>query len=108
MSWVDRLKTKWGITSTLQVVLICVAFSLAGMSVTQIRPIVWKLFGYTSETSLWLRVPTHILMIFPTYQVLLLLYGTLLGQFKFFWEKEKKILRFFAKPFRKKAQTPEA
>jgi hypothetical protein len=34
-----------------------------------------------------------VLFLFPTYQVLLLLYGGLLGQFGFFWAKEKKMLR---------------
>lgn len=107
MSWTERLKEKWGITSTWQVIAICIAFSLAGLSVTQIRPIVWALFGFTSETSLWIRVPSYILMIFPTYQVMLMVFGTLLGQFRFFWEKEKKMLRFFAKPFRRSAPKEE-
>jgi len=88
-AWVDRLKSKWGITSTGQVIAILITFSLAGLSITQIRPIVWKLFGFTEDTSLWIKVPTWLVMIFPTYQVMLLVFGTLLGQFRFFWAKEK-------------------
>jgi len=91
--WINRLKQKWGITSTGQVIAILLTFSLAGLSVTQIRPIVWTLFGYTQETSRWITVPTYLVMIFPTYQVLLLLFGTLLGQFRFFWAKEKALVR---------------
>ena len=88
-AWVDRLKSKWGITSTGQVVAILIAFSLAGMSVLKIRRIAWVLFGFTEETSVWITWPTYIALIFPTYQIMLLLFGTLLGQFHFFWAKEK-------------------
>ncbi|HCO85018.1 MAG TPA: diacylglyceryl transferase, partial [Arenibacter sp.] len=34
----------------------------------------------------------RILLIFPIYQFLLVIYGWLFGQFKFFWEFEKKML----------------
>lgn len=99
-AWVDRLKTKWGITSTGQVIAILVTFSLAGMSILFIRPIFWKLFGFDEDTSMWIKVPTYILMIFPTYQVMLLVFGTLLGQFRFFWAKEKAMMRLLLRPFR--------
>lgn len=93
-AWINRLKTKWGITSTGQVIAILVTFSLAGISITQIRPLVWALFGFTPETSMWIKVPTYLVMIFPTYQIMLLVFGTLLGQFRFFWAKEKVMFRF--------------
>lgn len=102
-AWVNRLKAKWGIESTWQVIAILIAFSLAGTSVTRIRKIFWPLFGFTSETSMWIQVPVYILLIFPTYQIMLMTFGTLLGQYKFFWAKEKAMLNIFARPFRKKA-----
>ncbi len=34
----------------------------------------------------------RIVFIFPVYQVLLIVVGTLFGQFRYFWEIEKKIL----------------
>jgi hypothetical protein len=33
------------------------------------------------------------LFVFPAYQILILVYGFLLGQFDFFWQKEKKLLQ---------------
>ncbi len=104
--WVERLKDKWGITSSFQVFMICVVFSCAGLSITQIRRLFWPLLGFGPETSMWIQVPTYILLIFPTYQIMLLIFGTLFGQFRFFWEKEKKLLQFLGKPFRKKAASP--
>jgi hypothetical protein len=40
-----------------------------------------------------LYVLLRILIIFPIYQVLLIVIATLFFQFKFFWEFEKKILK---------------
>jgi len=37
----------------------------------------------------------RILIIFPLYQILLIIVGTIFGEFKYFWEMEKKILRRF-------------
>ena len=93
-AWINRLKTKWGITSTGQVIAILITFSLAGLSITQIRPLVWTLFGFTDETSMWIKVPTYVIMIFPTYQIMLMVFGTVLGQFHFFWAKEKAMFLF--------------
>lgn len=82
--------------------MIMLTFTLAGSSIGFVRRIVWELFNFTETTSMWIKVPAYILMIFPTYQVSLIIFGTILGQFKFFWAKEKAMLKFFAKPFRKK------
>ncbi|MGB2332508.1 MAG: DUF6787 family protein [Litorivicinaceae bacterium] len=37
--------------------------------------------------------PLRVLIIFPIYQLLLIIIGTLAGQFSYFWEFEKKFLR---------------
>ncbi|MEL0308655.1 MAG: DUF6787 family protein, partial [Flavobacteriaceae bacterium] len=37
--------------------------------------------------------PLRIILIFPLYQVLLVLFGWIFGQFKFFWAFEKKMLK---------------
>ena len=94
-----KLKKKWGITSTLQFALIMVVFSLAGLAITQCRAPVFHVFGLTAETPMWLKVTVYILCVFPLYQLFLLLFGTLLGQFRFFWEKEKKMVLWVAGKF---------
>ncbi|MFW5726702.1 MAG: DUF6787 family protein, partial [bacterium] len=37
----------------------------------------------------------------PAYQFLLLGYGALFGQFQFFWNKEKKMLKRISKTFKR-------
>lgn len=96
----QRLQTRWGLTGPRQVILVCLVFSLAGMGVTQIRPLLFHVFGFTPETPMWIKTVTYIAFIFPTYQLLCLAFGALLGQFGFFWTKQKKIAGFLARQVR--------
>lgn len=89
----SRLKQKWGITSDLQFWIIMVVFSLAGMSVIFVKRPIFAALGITSETSLWITIPLWVAVVFPSYQVLLLFWGTVFGQFRFFAAFQKKMLR---------------
>jgi len=89
----QRLKKRWKIESSLQAIVILVVFSLTGMATLQVRKAIWPYLGLEPETSLWIRVPLYILIIFPTYQVLQLIIASFFGQFRFFWEFEKKMFR---------------
>lgn len=101
-SILKTLKEKWGLKSILQVFLVLVVFSLTGMTVVFIRPVIFSWFGYNDQTSFWIKTITYLLLIFPLYQLLILVYGALLGQFAFFWEKEKKLFEVMSRPFRKR------
>jgi len=97
--YIKRLKKKWNITSNLQLVLIFIVFGLTGsMSVKVAKPLL-DFLSIHPETfqrfwgGLLLYWVIRITIIFPAYQVLLLLFGALFFQFKFFWEFEKKILK---------------
>ncbi len=92
-SFMARLQQKWGVASVWQVLLIIAVFSLAGSSAVALRKSFFHLLGFTDQTAFWLKAVAYALFLFPTYQVLLLVYGSLLGQFGFFWAKEKKMLR---------------
>jgi len=92
-----RMKARWGV-STWGVIAILLAFSLAGSTVLKITGPILD-FILPDDIPRWLWWTARILIIVPVYQVLLLGYGTLLGQFRFFWEKEKKMAGWFARPF---------
>ena len=104
----ERLKTKWGLKSNFQVLKVCLVFTLAGSSIGFVRKIVWTLFGFTADTSLWIRVPTYIAFIFPTYQTMLMIFGTLFGEFRFFWAKEKAMFRAIGRLFGLRPAAPAA
>ena len=90
----NKLKKKWGIKSNLQLILILIVFSITGfVSMFIAKPII-NLFGFEQKTvSAWLFWPIRITIIFPIYQILILIFGFLFGQFKFFWEFEKKMIK---------------
>jgi hypothetical protein len=91
----EKLKQRWNINSNFQLVIILIVFSVTGSLTLYARKGVFYLLGITVDTSLWIKVPLYILIIIPAYQILLLLVGTLFGQFRFAWEFEKKILSRF-------------
>ncbi len=91
----QRLKQKWGITSEFQFWMIMLIFSLAGSSTVWVRKPVFALVGVGPETPFLFKFLLWLAIIFPAYQILLMFWGTLLGQFRFVWWFEKKMLRRF-------------
>lgn len=88
-----RFKEKWGITSNFQLVIILLVFSITGSVAVLVAKPVLDLVGLDKEAlSPWVFWPIRIFIIFPIYQVLIVLIGAIFGQFKFFWAFEKKML----------------
>ena len=97
-SWIEKLKNRWKVKNTFQVVVILVVFACTGTTVALLaRPILQALFA-PGEVPAWAKVIYYVLIL-PIYNIFLLLYGLLFGQFTFFWNFEK---RFFARLFGKK------
>jgi hypothetical protein len=90
----DKLKNRWGIRSRRDFFMINLVFTLAGMTIIYQRKPIFQLLGITEHTPLWIKVAVYIPVVIPCYQLNLIIYGTLLGQFRFFWDKEKKLFGF--------------
>ena len=89
----NKLKKKWGITSNFQIIIILLVFSITGSVAVWIAKPVLNLVGINKQAfSPWLFWPIRIFIIFPIYQILIVIIGALFGQFKFFWSFEKKML----------------
>ena len=89
----NKLKEKWGIISNFQIIIILVVFSITGSVAVWIAKPLLNLVGLDKEVvSPWLFLPIRIFIIFPIYQILIVIIGALFGQFKFFWAFEKKML----------------
>lgn len=87
-----KLKERWDIDSNLQLVLILVVFAITGStSVKVARPVLDLLNIHAESMSGWIYWPLRIIIIFPIYQAMLLVFAFLFGQFKFFWEFEKRM-----------------
>ena len=90
----SKLKERWGITSNFQIFVIIVVFSITGSASIYISKPVIKLLGITKENlHIVLYYILYVLISFISYQILLLLFGWLFGQFSFFWNIEKKMLK---------------
>ena len=88
-----KLKEKWGITSTSQLIIILIVFSVTGsIAVWIAKPLLDLVELDKSTLSPWIFWPIRISIIFPIYQVLIVIIGALFGQFRFFWNFEKKML----------------
>lgn len=87
-------KERWNIKSNWQVFVILVVFAVTGSTAAYLSKPILALFGITKEAvSGWIYYPLYIILIFPVYQVLLVSFGFLFGQFTFFWAFEKKMLK---------------
>lgn len=95
--WMQRLGQRWGVAPA-RVVLILVVFACTGFTVMFLKRPVVALFTENGEQPLLFSVLYYILIL-PVYNLILLVYGTLFGQFRFFWEFEK---RFFSRLFRRR------
>ena len=93
----NRLKTTWGIESYWHLFAILLVFTLAGPTVVFIRGWYFDLLSFDENTPKITKTIAYLLFIFPAYQILLLFYGFLLGQFNFFWEKEKALIRLITR-----------
>jgi hypothetical protein len=92
-TFLQKLMQKWQVENIWQVLLILLTFALTGSTVVILRKTLFNLLGFTDDTPFWLKTVTYLVFVFPAYQILILVYGSLLGQFRFFWEKEKKLLQ---------------
>lgn len=98
-SWMGRLARHWGV-STSRAAIILVVFACTGFTIMFLkRPIVGQ-FTENGEQPLLFSIAYYVL-IFPVYNVVLLVYGAVFGQFRFFWEFEK---RFFGRLLGRKAK----
>ncbi len=93
MKWVVRFKKKWNIKSDFQLIIIFIVFAITGsLSLYVSRPIL-SFFSINSDNfGVIGYYPLRIAIVFPIYQILIIVVGTMFGQFNFFWKLEKKIL----------------
>jgi len=88
------LEKKWNIEYRWELIAIFIAFAVTGSTSAKISDPIISLLGFDKgSTNGWIYWPLRIILIFPIYQVLLLIVGWIFGQFKFFWWFEKKMLR---------------
>lgn len=89
----QQLKKRWGIESNVQLAIIFIVFAITGSLSAWLSKYACAWLGITKEDLGFWFTPVRLLLIFPIYQLLLVLTGAIFGQYKFFWAFEKKMLR---------------
>jgi len=95
----EKLKKRWNIQSNFQLILILIVFSITGSASAWVsKPFVEWIGLSKDDMPVWLFTVLRLILIFPIYNILLIIIGTVFGQFRFFWSFEKKMfLRFLPK-----------
>lgn len=91
LGWMDRLAQRWGVTPS-RVLVILLVFACTGFTVLFLKRPVVAYFAGEGEQPLLFSILYYVLIL-PVYNVILLVYGALFGQFRFFWEFEKRFFR---------------
>ena len=97
-TWIEKLKSKWKLKSAAQVILVLITFICTGTTVLFIKKPFQQLVGI-DQLEGWVKTMIYLIAILPIYNIILLIYGFIFGQFKFFWAFEK---RFFKRIIGKK------
>jgi hypothetical protein len=102
-SFLQRLQENWKLESLFQVVMVLVVFACTGFTILFIKNPILDFFGIERGGGQgFINTLLYLLLVLPLYQIFLLIYGFIFGQFRFFWEKEKQILRRMVGVFRRK------
>ncbi len=92
--FLQRLQSKWKLKSLTQVLLVLLVFACTGTTILLIKNPLLAFFGIERGGGQGaLNTLLYLLLVLPLYQILLLVYGFIFGQFRFFWEKEKQLVK---------------
>ena len=92
MSWINQLQDRWKVKNAFQVVIILIVFACTGVTIMFLKRPLFSLLFNEGSLPLWVSVVYYILIL-PIYNVFLLFYGLIFGQFRFFWDFEKRFFR---------------
>ena len=84
----DKLKKLFRVSSTYQLIVVFIVFGITGSLSLVISAYISDFFNLDN-------IILSIISVLVIYQVLLIIIGTLFGEFDYFWEMEKKILSRF-------------
>ena len=91
---ITKFKTKYGIKSNYQLIVIFIVFGITGSTAAFISdPLMEFINIKKSDLNFFIYWSVRLLIITFFYQIILLVVAFVFGEFKFFWNFEKKILK---------------
>ncbi len=99
--WMERLRERWKLKSLWQVVVVLIVFACTGFTILFIKkPILHFLAGDEGDTAT--ASVLYYIFILPLYNIVLLIYGFIFGQFEFFWHFEARFFNRIISGFKSK------
>jgi hypothetical protein len=102
MNFKDKLQQRWGLKSGWHVLWILVIFAITGFSIIFVKDRVFDFLGYHNIENNFMKILAYIGIMYPLYQILLILVGSICGQYHFFSGFIIKMNTRFIKPFKKR------
>lgn len=96
----EKLKAKWKVNGT-QLFLILCTFAVTGSTTAYLSRTIPDWVGFTEDTSFVWKLLLRLFILIFGYQIIILIVSVFFGQFRFFWNYEKKILKWL---FRQKTE----
>ena len=94
---IKYLKDKWNLKSNFQLVIILIVFAITGSGSLYISKPLMEFLSISSENmDIYLYWILRFIIVTVVYQFVLLLVAFVFGQFNWFWNFEKKILKKWA------------
>ena len=91
---IKYLKEKWNLKSNFQLVIILIVFAITGSASLYISKPLMEFLSISSENmDIYLYWILRFIIVTVVYQFVLLLVAFVFGQFNWFWNFEKKILK---------------
>ncbi|OUW77369.1 MAG: diacylglyceryl transferase [Flavobacteriaceae bacterium TMED212] len=89
-----KFKTKYGIKSNYQLIVIFIVFGITGSTAAFLSdPLMEFINIKKSDLNFFIYWSIRLLIITFVYQIILLVVAFVFGEFKFFWNFEKKMLK---------------
>ena len=89
----ENLKNRWGITSNFQFAIVFIVFAITGTASAWLSKPLCNWLGIVKEDLGFWFTPVRLILIFPIYPFVLMSFGYIFGQSKFFFPFSKKMLR---------------
>ena len=90
----QKIRNLFKVESNIQLLIVNIVFAVTGTASVYFAGIIIDFFGLDALNS-FLHWTLRILLLIPVYQILLIIVGALFGQFTYFWQMEKKMLKRF-------------
>ena len=99
----EKIRSFFKVESNYQLFIINLVFAITGTSSLFVADYILDMLLVTQEnydnSFYWI---TRIILILPIYQILLIIFGILFGEFSYFWKMEKKTLNKICSIFKSK------